>query len=208
MGKKKELERLKKAFFSSLESSASSFKINSKNNLFSFILLSIVIISGLSLIPYLIKKSSPEKKLKLSQKEEPNLSLPPQIESLGVLKNNIFIEYSNLKEGTYLSKDTYLVINFKDWLNLKEKTFRIYTEPPLKKISLILKDYLFYSNSKEPLFLQTNKPYLELKGNFVEKLASSLNIYRVKEIRLSPERITSIKIKKIEISPDQKVKGG
>ena len=96
-----------------------------------------------------------------------------------------------------------LVVNLQNPLNIYENNVRIYFENEPKQIGVVLKDYLYSSNSQEPVKVDLKgESYLEINSQKMDFNKYNLNLYRISQFRLlfEPDPANpSLKIKAIEI---------
>ncbi|MBN2121305.1 MAG: hypothetical protein JW734_09675 [Candidatus Omnitrophica bacterium] len=219
---KEELHRLKQAFFVNHKEKNLPSKKNKPWFTMGFLMtlsFSIVLIAFLlsysnkdnkSSFSKTTKSSSSKTAKRLSNKnsrleKKESLLLDP-IESLFLIQETnklkpLVKEFPITINGSSLAT---LVVNLKKPLNIYEDCLKVYFNDEPREIDLILKDYLYCSNSRDPVTLYTSgKPSLEITGQALGLEESDLNLYRITQLRIVFDLKTlplDFKIKNIEIA--------
>ncbi len=208
--KKAELNRIKKAFLPK-QPKREVLPLEHKKRVIpkNILLLSsfsiILILTGVKLIAdnkthngQVVNSFSAEK---VSSKE----NHPKEISSLTLIeKDNIptklFPQFPLTMYGPSLKS---LSVDFSGPINLNQKSIRIFTANPGRKIGIILKDYTFTSNAGYPITKTSDKDgILTINAKDTAGLAQGLNIYKISQLRLIfyfNDRSSPVKIPRIDI---------
>lgn len=95
-----------------------------------------------------------------------------------------------------------LVINLKKPLNIHENSILISFDNGPKEIGIILRDHLFFSNSRNPIKKNMNQTsILSIDSQSIDTVNYQLNLYKIDQLRLlfDLQSIAPLKIKKIAI---------
>jgi len=97
-----------------------------------------------------------------------------------------------------------LGVNFRKPLNIQKDSIKVYFDEGLQEIKIVLKDYLYFSNSLNPIKIEVNgRSASEIGTKSLDFRNVDLNPYKINQLRLifdSKTQPSVFRIKKIEVA--------
>ena len=209
---KQELTRLKQAFISNNPGKAPEKKNKPQFTISLLITFSV----SIAVIAFAISYSKKEKtailpESKLTSALGKTTLLSEEIESIFLIQDTNKIKPLLTRFPIVISgsRPATLVVNLKNPLNIHKDSIKVYFDETLDEIKLVLKDYLYFSNSQNPVNLKADGKSALVIGPKASYLKDfDLNLYRINQLRFTfdSDSLPSIfKIRRIEVQKQNNV---
>lgn len=203
---KQELTRLKQAFISNNPGKVPEKKNRPQLTISLLITFSISVAVIAFIISYAKKgRTTTIPTNQIAKESAKEITLSEGIESIFLIQGAnkikpLLTRFPVVISGSY---PITLVLNLKKPLNIHKDSIEVYFDEAVDEIQLVLKDYLYFSNSQNPIKLKTdNKKSLVIGSDALSLNNFDLNLYRVNQLRFTfdSNSLPSIfKIQKIEV---------